>query len=67
MVSMFIISLLLCHVCRCYYTDVDSGAAPEMCAIGLRNPWRCSFDRLTEDLWCGDVGHTNVEEIDIVE
>lgn len=38
----------------------------EIWAIGMRNPWKFSFDRLTGDLWIGDVGQYNIEEIDKV-
>ena len=42
------------------------GAKPEIWAYGVRNPWRCSFDRKTGDFWMGDVGQNNWEEIDFM-
>jgi glucose/arabinose dehydrogenase len=56
--------------------DVDSGApyavppenpfGNEILHYGLRNPWRISFDKLTGDLYIGDVGQGQWEEIDVV-
>jgi glucose/arabinose dehydrogenase len=43
-----------------------AGARPAIWALGLRNPWRFSFDRGTGDLWIGDVGQGTFEEIDHV-
>jgi uncharacterized repeat protein (TIGR03806 family) len=38
----------------------------ELWAVGLRNPWRFSFDTQTGELWVADVGQNLYEEIDIV-
>ncbi len=40
------------------------GYRPEIWALGLRNPWRFAFDRQTGDLYIGDVGQNQHEEVD---
>ncbi|HEX2883555.1 MAG TPA: PQQ-dependent sugar dehydrogenase [Candidatus Limnocylindria bacterium] len=44
------------------FADGDGGA-PEVYLYGLRNPWRFSFDRATDDLWIADVGQGAWEEV----
>lgn len=52
-----------------YATPADNpyvgvpGARGEVWSVGLRNPWRWSFDRGTGKLWIGDVGYKTYEEV----
>lgn len=47
-----------------YYTVPPGNPfSNEIFAFGLRNPYRWSFDRLTNDMWIGDVGQNSWEEI----
>jgi glucose/arabinose dehydrogenase len=49
---------------KLFTIDVNrAGARPEIVALGLRNPWRYSFDRRTGDLYIADVGQGDIEEI----
>jgi glucose/arabinose dehydrogenase len=45
------------------YTAPGDGIPDEIYAIGLRNPWRWSFDRANGDLWIADVGQNLWEEV----
>lgn len=42
-----------------------AGADPTIWTLGLRNPWRFSFDSLLGDLWIADVGQNRLEEVDM--
>jgi len=44
----------------------NKDAKPEIWSYGIRNPWRCSFDRETGDFWIGDVGQNKWEEINFM-
>jgi glucose/arabinose dehydrogenase len=44
----------------------SGGGLPEIFMLGMRNPWRWSFDRVTGDLWIGDVGSETIEELDVL-
>ena len=44
-----------------------TGLKKELWTWGMRNPWRWSFDPQTGVLWCGDVGQSTWEEIDIIK
>lgn len=55
---------LLGKVLRIDVTDADAASyTPEIVALGLRNPFRWAFDSATGDMWIGDVGQGNYEEI----
>lgn len=46
---------------------VDTLPAGEICSYGHRNIFRCGFDRLNDNLYCGDVGQANIEEVNLIE
>ncbi|MEX1994861.1 MAG: PQQ-dependent sugar dehydrogenase [Steroidobacteraceae bacterium] len=52
---------------RCNANGGGAQGCPEIYALGLRNPWRWSFDRQTGQQWVGDVGQGRREEIDIIQ
>jgi uncharacterized repeat protein (TIGR03806 family) len=51
---------------RCPAAGRASGNCPEIYALGFRNPWRWSFDRVNGELWVADVGQGDWEEVDQV-
>jgi len=51
----------------CGVNGFGSQSCPEIYAIGFRNPWGWGFDSGTGDLWVGDVGETDIEEVSRVE
>ncbi|XP_023768230.1 HIPL1 protein [Lactuca sativa] len=45
----------------------DNELLPEIWALGLRNPWRCSFDSERSSYFmCGDIGQNYFEEVDLI-
>ena len=48
-------------------SDNPGFAEPDNWLVGVRNPWRFSFDRATGDLWVGDVGQNAFEEVTRLE
>jgi len=44
----------------------SGGGAPEVYLMGVRNPWRWTFDRGTGDMWIADVGQNCIEELNVL-
>ena len=56
------------NTARCDGGSTTAGnTCQEIWTIGMRNPWRWSFDRQNNDLWVADVGQGSIEEIDRIE
>ncbi|QQL45934.1 PQQ-dependent sugar dehydrogenase [Sulfuriroseicoccus oceanibius] len=51
---------------KSYSIPADNPFGDTIWMTGLRNPWRCSWDRETKDLYIGDVGQNKLEEINFV-
>jgi hypothetical protein len=52
---------------RCDGGSTTAGnTCQEIWTIGMRNPWRWSFDRLNGNFWVADVGQFSVEEVDLI-
>jgi len=51
----------------CNVNGTGTQPCPEIFALGMRNPFRWSFDRANGQLWVGDVGQSAMEEVDRVD
>lgn len=49
------------------FADPTDGIPDELYALGMRNPWRWSFDRQTGDFWMADVGQDGWDELNFTE
>ena len=51
---------------RGYGIPAGNPFGTEVFMLGLRNPWRWSFDRANGDMWIADVGQNAIEELDVL-